>query len=227
MESAELERTTVDIAAKAGGRTLDLRATGTVVKFDGFLTLYTEDQDDKADDEDANRLPQMAAGEALHKREIDATQHFTEPPPRYSEASLVKRMEELGIGRPSTYASILQVLQRPRLRAARQEAARARGQGPRADRVPGELLRALRRIRLHRRPRRAARPDLQQRGRLEGGAARLLARLHRRGRRHQGTAHRAGDRRARRDAGAAPVPAEQGRQRSAQVPELRERPASA
>jgi DNA topoisomerase I len=110
MESAELERTTVDIAAKAGGRNLDLRATGTVVKFDGFLTLYTEDQDDKTDDEDSNRLPSMATGEALNKRKIDASQHFTEPPPRYSEASLVKRMEELGIGRPSTYASILQVL---------------------------------------------------------------------------------------------------------------------
>src|SRR6478672_11678501 len=110
MESAELERTTVDITAKVGSRTIDLRPNGTVVKFDGFLTLYTEDQDDKSEDEDANRLPQMATGEALQKREISATQHFTEPPPRYSEASLVKRMEELGIGRPSTYASILQVL---------------------------------------------------------------------------------------------------------------------
>ena len=110
MESAELERTTVDITAKAGARTINLRANGTVVKFDGFLTLYTEDQDDEADDEDANRLPQMAAGEPLQKRAIVADQHFTEPPPRYSEASLVKRMEELGIGRPSTYASILQVL---------------------------------------------------------------------------------------------------------------------
>jgi DNA topoisomerase-1 len=110
MESAELERTTVDIVAKAGPRTIDLRANGTVVKFDGFLTLYTEDQDDEDDDEDSRRLPEMAAGEPLQKREIIADQHFTEPPPRYSEASLVKRMEELGIGRPSTYASILQVL---------------------------------------------------------------------------------------------------------------------
>jgi DNA topoisomerase-1 len=110
MESAELERTTVDITAKAGSRTIELRATGTVVKFDGFLTLYNEDQDDKSDDEDANRLPEMKTGDALQKREIEATQHFTEPPPRYSEASLVKRMEELGIGRPSTYASVLQVL---------------------------------------------------------------------------------------------------------------------
>jgi DNA topoisomerase I len=110
MESGELERTTVDIAAKAGGRTIDLRATGTVVKFDGFLTLYQEGEDDAAEDEEAKRLPAMSAGEPLQKRAIDADQHFTEPPPRYSEASLVKRMEELSIGRPSTYASILQVL---------------------------------------------------------------------------------------------------------------------
>jgi DNA topoisomerase-1 len=116
MESAELERTTVDIEAKVAGRLLELRATGTVIKFDGFLTLYHEDTDDKpateaGDDDESRRLPTMSAGEPLTKRAIDATQHFTEPPPRYSEASLVKRMEELGIGRPSTYASILQVLQ--------------------------------------------------------------------------------------------------------------------
>jgi DNA topoisomerase-1 len=111
MESAELERTTADITAQAGGRTIELRATGTVVKFDGFLTLYHEDLDDPTgDDEESKRLPEMSAGEPLDKRKIDAGQHFTEPPPRYSEASLVKRMEELGIGRPSTYASILQVL---------------------------------------------------------------------------------------------------------------------
>ncbi len=110
MESAELERTTVDISAKVASRVLDLRATGTVVKFDGFLTLYQEGKDEDPDDEDARRLPEMSAGEKLAKRAIAADQHFTEPPPRYSEASLVKRMEELGIGRPSTYASILQVL---------------------------------------------------------------------------------------------------------------------
>jgi DNA topoisomerase-1 len=115
MESAELERTTADITAKVGGsgqryQSIDLRANGTVIKFDGFLTLYQEGEDDAADDEESRRLPEMSAGENLTKRNIDATQHFTEPPPRYSEASLVKRMEELGIGRPSTYASILQVL---------------------------------------------------------------------------------------------------------------------
>jgi DNA topoisomerase I len=110
MESAELERTTVDIAAKAGSRMLDLRASGQVVKFDGFLALYQEGRDDDADDEDSRRLPAMNAGEALKRQSLAVTQHFTEPPPRFSEASLVKRMEELGIGRPSTYASILQVL---------------------------------------------------------------------------------------------------------------------
>ncbi|HTP91829.1 MAG TPA: type I DNA topoisomerase, partial [Xanthobacteraceae bacterium] len=110
MESAELERTTVDINAKVAGRVLELRATGTVVKFDGFLAVYQEGQDEDPEDEESRRLPQMSAGEALTKRSIAANQHFTEPPPRYSEASLVKRLEELGIGRPSTYASILQVL---------------------------------------------------------------------------------------------------------------------
>ncbi|HXL64693.1 MAG TPA: type I DNA topoisomerase [Xanthobacteraceae bacterium] len=110
MESAELERTTVDITAKVAARLLELRATGSVVKFDGFLALYQEGQDEDSDEEGARRLPAMGAGEKLAKREIAATQHFTEPPPRYSEASLVKRLEELGIGRPSTYASILQVL---------------------------------------------------------------------------------------------------------------------
>ena len=110
MESAELERTTVDIIAKAGARTLDLRASGQVVKFDGFLAVYQEGRDDDPEDEESRRLPAMSEGEALKRESLAVTQHFTEPPPRFSEASLVKRMEELGIGRPSTYASILQVL---------------------------------------------------------------------------------------------------------------------
>jgi DNA topoisomerase-1 len=110
MESAELERTTVDIEAKVGARALELRATGQVVKFDGFLAVYQEGRDDDSDDDESRRLPAMSQGEALQRRDLAVTQHFTEPPPRFSEASLVKRMEELGIGRPSTYASILQVL---------------------------------------------------------------------------------------------------------------------
>jgi DNA topoisomerase I len=109
MESAELERTTVDILAEAGRRKLDLRATGQVIRFDGFLKLYQEGRDDE-DDQDGNRLPDMAKDEPLTKERIDATQHFTEPPPRFTEATLVKRMEELGIGRPSTYASTLALL---------------------------------------------------------------------------------------------------------------------
>lgn len=109
MESAELERTTVDVVAAVGPRKLELRATGQVVKFDGFLTLYQEGKDDE-EDEDGKRLPPMQAGDPLKRERIASTQHFTEPPPRYSEASLVKRMEELGIGRPSTYAAILQTL---------------------------------------------------------------------------------------------------------------------
>ncbi|HLA21056.1 MAG TPA: type I DNA topoisomerase [Pseudolabrys sp.] len=111
MESAELERTTVDIVAKNGARNIELRASGQVVKFDGFLTLYQEGQDETSEDEESRRLPAMTENEALAKQAIEASQHFTEPPPRFSEAALVKRMEELGIGRPSTYASILQVLQ--------------------------------------------------------------------------------------------------------------------
>ncbi|MCZ8187700.1 MAG: type I DNA topoisomerase [Beijerinckiaceae bacterium] len=109
MESARLERTTADILAEAGSRQLELRATGQVVLFDGFLALYTETADDEEDEEN-RRLPAMSRGEALARKALNATQHFTEPPPRYSEASLIKRMEELGIGRPSTYAATLAVL---------------------------------------------------------------------------------------------------------------------
>src|SRR5690606_31240881 len=107
MEAALIERTTVEIPSNDGK--VGLRATGQVVKFDGFLTLYQEGQDDK-DDEDGGRLPAIAQGETPKLVEATHTQHFTEPPPRYSEASLVKKLEELGIGRPSTYASTLSTL---------------------------------------------------------------------------------------------------------------------
>ena len=110
MASALLEQVTVDIADPSGK--LRLRATGSVVLFDGFLALYQEDRDDTGDEEgEGARLPQMHKGEALVRGEVVPNQHFTQPPPRYSEASLVKKLEELGIGRPSTYAAILQVLQ--------------------------------------------------------------------------------------------------------------------
>ena len=107
MESARVERTTVDIDSMDGA--LGLRATGQVVLFDGYLAVYEEGRDDAGDDESA-RLPAVAEDAPARVHAARADQHFTEPPPRYTEASLVKKLEELGIGRPSTYASILTVL---------------------------------------------------------------------------------------------------------------------
>ena len=108
MASARLERTSVDLS-DGTGKTM-LRATGQVIKFPGFLALYDEGRDDGSEDDDARLLPAMAKGDAPAKTGVEVEAHETQPPPRYSEASLVKKMEELGIGRPSTYASILQVL---------------------------------------------------------------------------------------------------------------------
>jgi len=107
MASARMERTTVELADGTGRH--GLRATGQVVLFPGYLALYEEGSDDSADEE-SRRLPRMRDGDAPAKKSVDAEQHFTQPPPRFSEASLVKRLEELGIGRPSTYASIIQTL---------------------------------------------------------------------------------------------------------------------
>jgi DNA topoisomerase-1 len=110
MESAEFERTTADIGGQGrDGKRYSFRATGSVVRFDGFLKIYHEGLDDE-EDEDSKRLPPLARGDFVGTQQIKAEQHFTEPPPRYSEASLIKKMEELGIGRPSTYTAILSVL---------------------------------------------------------------------------------------------------------------------
>jgi DNA topoisomerase-1 len=110
MASAVLDQVSIDIADPTGR--LRLHATGSVVVFDGFLKLYQEDRDDAADeDSEGRRLPAMRNGEHLTRGAVEPAQHFTQPPPRYTEASLVKKLEELGIGRPSTYASIIQVLQ--------------------------------------------------------------------------------------------------------------------
>ena len=111
MQSAELDQVMVEVTDGNGMR---LRATGSIVAFDGFLKLYREDRDDaeaSEAEEDGRMLPPMAKSDPLKRGDVAALQHFTQPPPRFSEASLVKRMEELGIGRPSTYASILSVLQ--------------------------------------------------------------------------------------------------------------------
>ncbi|WP_043363592.1 type I DNA topoisomerase [Belnapia sp. F-4-1] len=121
MQSAELDQTTVEIADD--NRRTVLRATGSVIAFDGFLKLYREDEDDRAadaraglvtgaqEDEESRTLPPMRERDPLKRGDVAALQHFTQPPPRFSEATLVKKLEELGIGRPSTYASILQTLQ--------------------------------------------------------------------------------------------------------------------
>ena len=124
MAAAEIDRTTVEIEVKGrDSKAYGLRANGSVVTFDGFLRVYEEGhdtrvriidkgKDDKAeaDADDGKRLPPLAQGDHLKDKGIEAEQHFTQPPPRYSEATLVKRMEELGIGRPSTYASTMAVL---------------------------------------------------------------------------------------------------------------------
>jgi DNA topoisomerase-1 len=107
MASARLERTTVELSDGVGR--VSLRATGQIVLFPGFMALYDEGRDDGESEEGA-RMPPLRAGDAPARTGVEASQHFTQPPPRFSEASLVKRLEELGIGRPSTYASILQTL---------------------------------------------------------------------------------------------------------------------
>jgi DNA topoisomerase I len=107
MAAARMERTTVDVGS-ADGQVV-LRANGQVVMFDGFLKVYDEGRDDEGEDD--ARLPQIMQGEAAEKKSVVQDQHFTQPPPRYTEATLVKRMEELGIGRPSTYASVLSTIQ--------------------------------------------------------------------------------------------------------------------
>ncbi|WP_373636483.1 type I DNA topoisomerase [Yoonia sp. BS5-3] len=108
MAAAKMERTVVDLTS--ADEQVILRANGQVMVFDGFIAIYEEGKDD-SEDEDSKRLPQLVEGEAAAKTKVDPEQHFTQPPPRYTEATLVKRMEELGIGRPSTYASIVTTIQ--------------------------------------------------------------------------------------------------------------------
>ncbi|MCM2399983.1 type I DNA topoisomerase [Rhizobium sp. S153] len=112
MASAEIERTTVEIIATRDSEKAGLRAVGSVIRFDGFIAAYVDQREDGegGDDDEDGRLPEINAREALAKQKVNASQHFTEPPPRYSEASLIKKMEELGIGRPSTYAATLKTL---------------------------------------------------------------------------------------------------------------------
>ena len=109
MNPAIFDKVVIDV--KSQDKKILLRATGQVIQFDGFLKLYQESKDDSDDDDENVILPNVVSGEHLDKNEIKTAQHFTTPPPRFTEASLVKKLEELGIGRPSTYANIIAVLQ--------------------------------------------------------------------------------------------------------------------
>jgi DNA topoisomerase-1 len=115
MKAAEIARTTADIDVLTEGRAIAMRAVGSVVTFPGFLALYgveaKEDRQDDGDDLDSRELPPLEVGDHPKLEETQIEQHFTQPPPRFSEASLIKKMEELGIGRPSTYAATISVLQ--------------------------------------------------------------------------------------------------------------------
>ena len=113
MMPAVFDQTTVDIDAKSGAETYWLRVTGSVLKFEGFLKVYEESKDARDEEDEAlkHKLPPLEAGQSLTLRSVTPEQHFTEPPPRYNEASLVKELEDRGIGRPSTYSAILSTIQ--------------------------------------------------------------------------------------------------------------------
>ena len=225
MASAEIDRVSVDIASD-DGRT-GLRATGQTVAFDGFLRVYQEGRDDARreggdDADDERRLPAVTVGEAMAVAGVTPNKHVTEPPPRFSEASLVRRLEELGIGRPSTYASIISVLQDRNYVRLEKRRFVPEDRGRIVTGVPRKLLQPLRRIRLHGLARRPARYHLRRRNRLAGGAERFLAGLRGRGRGDQGAPGQARARRPRRDARSAPLP-RRGRRRGPPLPLLRGR----
>jgi len=111
MASAVLDQVAVDIESSVQGRGVTLRATGSVVAFDGYFRVYQESRDAKDDEEGERILPNLTEGQNVTRETVTPEQHFTQPPPRFTEASLVKKLEELGIGRPSTYSSIISVLQ--------------------------------------------------------------------------------------------------------------------
>src|SRR5262249_25403593 len=112
MMPAVFDQTSVDIEAKTDGQDFTFRVTGSVLKFDGFLKVYEESKEGKDEEDEAlrHKLPPLEQGQRLTLRELKPEQHFTEPPPRYNEASLVKELEERGIGRPSTYATIISTI---------------------------------------------------------------------------------------------------------------------
>ena len=226
MEAARFERTTVDIAS--ADEAVGLRATGQVVTFDGFLKVYIEGRDDEdidlSDDGDGGRLPQIVNGERADKRGVTPEQHFTQPPPRYTEATLVKRMEELGIGRPSTYASIVSTIQEREY--VRKEKNRLFPEDK------GRLVTAFLANYFGRYVDYDFTADLEEDlDRVTTGEedwkallARFWARLLRRARRDRGPAHHRGARQDQRGARAAPLPEDPRGPRAAPLQGLRHRP---
>jgi DNA topoisomerase-1 len=214
MQSAELDQVIVELADPAKANGPKLRANGSILAFDGFLKLYREALEEGAEDDDNRMLPPMAERDATKTREVKAEQHFTQPPPRFSEASLVKKMEELGIGRPSTYASILTVLQdRNYVKIDKRRF------------IPeDQLLRTLRRHRLHCRARGTARRHFSRQGRLARRHARLLERLLGRHRRDQRSQNFRRHRRAGPGSRRTFLPRQGRRRRPAPVPVLPKRP---
>ena len=189
MESAELERTTVDIAAKAGARVLELRATGQVIKFDGFLRSTRRAATTTATTMTVAAFPPMSEGEALRRQSARRHPAFHRAAAALLGSFLVKRMEELGIGRPSTYASILQVLKDRGYVRLDKKRLHGGGQGPRRGRGSWKISSpAMSNMISPPLPRGAARPHLQQRDFLAAGAEGFLGRLHRRRQRDQGPA---------------------------------------
>ena len=185
MSDAKYETTTVTLEVTAGGRTAEFTASGTVYTFQGFLEAYEEGRDEKrsdADKSDDQSLPALAVGDVLRLKDVEPKGHATSPKPRYTEASLVKALEEKGIGRPSTFASIIDVILEPRLRhqarpGADPELARVQRRAPARG-----ALRRPRRLRLHRGARGRPRRDRPRRAEARGLAEGLLLRLRRPGR---------------------------------------------
>ena len=191
MASAELEQTSADIDVKGrDGKAYMLRATGSVINFDGFLKVYEEGRDDRVrvvekgkddpeDDADSRRLPPLNEGDRVSDKQIDAEQHFTQPPPRFSEATLVKRMEELGIGRPSTYASTMATLVDRGYVKIDKKRLVPEDKGRLVTAFLESFFKKYVEFDYTAEPGREARPHLRQQARLERDAARILARLHR------------------------------------------------
>ena len=177
MNPAVFDQTTVDIDAKsANDGTFWFRVTGSVMKFDGFLKVYEESKEgkDEEDEELKHKLPPLEAGQKLTLKSLLPEQHFTEPPPRYNEASLVKELEERGIGRPSTYATILSTIQE------RQYAQKLGGKfvphrnRPGRDRLAGREFQRHFRLPVHRAPRRRTGRDRRRQAEMDRGAGRVL-----------------------------------------------------